>query len=367
MILVLTAGFGDGHNTAARSVAEALQSQLTDPAETVLVVDLFQQHLPTLTRFLQSAYQLAIVNFPGAWRWAYRKLATSDIGQKPNPLNATLQKALANLIQDYQPRALVSTYPFYCTLLAPLRALGPVPPLFTIITDSVSVHPSWTSDPSDVYCVADSETADVLKDRGLSPEKVFVTGFPVSPAFAAPLDSHHPDGVSQSILYLPSTPVNHVAKTLAALRPLILSGVRLTLPVGKHKSRLQLTINHFADSLPEGCFTLIGWTDQMPQLLRSHDLVICKAGGAILHEVLAARIPAIIDYVVPGQEEGNADMLLNHRCALRSNTPLDTATLATRMLANHGSLAKEMRSQMVPPLSLPNAARLTAEAILSQL
>jgi len=43
--------------------------------------------------------------------------------------------------------------------------------------------------------------------------------------------------------------------------------------------------------------------------------VICKAGGAILHEVLAAHIPAVIDYVVPGQEEGNAELLLRHECA----------------------------------------------------
>ena len=367
MILVLTAGFGDGHNTAANSVAQALKTQLSSSAESVLVVDLFEQHLPNLTRVLQSAYQAAIVNFPSAWRWAYQKLAKSDIGQQPNPLNASLQKALASLIHQHQPRAIVSTYPFYSTLLAPLRSQGPVPPLFTIITDSVSVHPSWTSDPSDYYCVADPETVAVLLDRNLPSDKIFVTGFPVSPAFAAPLLSPRPANAPQSILYLPSTPVKHVAATLEALRPLILSGTNLTLPVGKHKSRLHLTLNRFADSLPEDRFTLIGWTDQMPHLLRSHDLVICKAGGAILHEVLAARTPAVIDYVVPGQEEGNAEMLLNHHCALRSHTPLETATLAARMLANEGSLAEEMRNHMVPPLSLPNAAHMTAEAILSHI
>jgi processive 1,2-diacylglycerol beta-glucosyltransferase len=75
----------------------------------------------------------------------------------------------------------------------------------------------------------------------------------------------------------------------------------------------------------------------------------------------------VIDYVVPGQEEGNAEMLLNHHCALRSHSPLETATLTARMLADQGSLAKEMRNHMVPPLSLPNAAHMTAEAILSHI
>lgn len=367
MILVLTAGFGDGHNTAARSVAQALEKTLATTAEPVLVVDLFEQHLPRLTHVLQTAYQVAIVNFPSAWKWAYQKLAKSDIGQQPNPLQGSLQNALSNLIHLHQPRAIVSTYPLYSTLLAPLRSNGPVPPLFTIITDSVSVHPSWTTDPSDYYCVADQDTVQVLQNRHLPAEKIFVTGFPVSPAFADPLPTARPDNAPQAILYLPSTPVPHVAATLKALRPLILSGTHLTLPVGKHKSRLHLTLNRFADSVPQSSFTRIGWTDQMPNLLRSHDLVICKAGGAILHEVLAARTPAIIDYVVPGQEEGNAEMLLKNQCALRSQTPLETAAAATRMLANQASLAKAMRTHMIPPLSLPNAAQSTADAILSHL
>jgi processive 1,2-diacylglycerol beta-glucosyltransferase len=367
VILVLTAGFGDGHNTAAHSVAEALQMQLESTPEPVLVVDLFAEHLPRLTRVLQAAYQAAIVNFPGAWKWAYQQLARSDIGRQPNALNATLQTALAGLLKTYQPRALVSTYPFYSTLLAPIRRTDPVPPLFTIVTDSVSVHPSWTNDPSDYFCVADQDTAHVLHDRQLPADRVIVTGFPVSPAFAAPPAPAPPANPRPAILYLPSTPVRHVAATLEALRPLLLSGAHLTLPVGKHKRRLHLILNRFADSLPADRFTLIGWTDQMPNLLRTHDLVICKAGGAILHEVLAARIPAIIDYVVPGQEEGNADMLLKHQCALRSHSPRETGAAAVEMLASSGRLAEQMRARMIPPLSLPNAAHVTAAAILRHL
>ncbi len=367
MILVLTAGFGDGHNTAARSLALAMRNKLAASQEPVVVVDLFEQRCPRLTRFLQTAYQVAIVNFPAAWRWAYQKLATNDVGHHPNRLNLMLQEGLAELLRLHQPRALVSTYPFYSTLLAPIRARQQVPPLFTVVTDSVSVHPSWTNDPSDFFCVADEDTADVLHARQLSSKNIFVTGFPVSPDFATPLPSPRPKEERRRILYFPSTPVPHVAATLEALRPLLLSGARLTLPAGKHQRRLHLTLNRFADSLPEESFTVVGWTDQIPHLLRTHDFVICKAGGAILHEVLAARTPAIIDYVVPGQEEGNADMLLKHRCALRSTHPQETGSAAASMLANDAQLIHEMRARMVPPLSLPDAAEATANVILQHL
>ncbi len=362
MIQVLTAGFGDGHNTAARSVTEALRAA---DAGSVAVDDLFIASLPRLTRLLQSAYQTAIVHFPGAWRFAYRKLATTGLSHRPNPLNAALQTALERLIDTRQPRCLVSTYPFYSTLLAPLRARRAVPPLVTIITDSVTVHPSWITDPSDAWCVADEETAAVLRQHGLATEKIHVTGFPVSPDFAAPLPSAQPaHDAPRRLLYLPSTPVRHVAATLEALRPLLLEkNARLTLPAGKHARRLYHTLTRFGDSLPPDRFEVIGWTDRMPELLRTHDLVICKAGGAILHEVLAARTPAVIDYVVPGQEEGNAEMLLKHDCALRSTTPQETAAAAARLLADGGQLVRAMRARMIPPLSLPDAAHRAARVI----
>ncbi len=358
MIQVLTAGFGDGHNTAARSVAEALRAEGAEPVQ---VTDLFAETLPHLTQVLQTAYQTAIIRFPWLWRFAYQKLANSDLGKQPNLLNRHLQRALEQLIEERQPRCLVSTYPLYASLLAGVRERLPVPPLVTIITDSVSVHPSWIMDPSDLWCVPDVETADVLRGKRLAAERIVVTGFPVDPAFARPLPC--PSAGPPRILYLPSTPVRHVAATLEALRPLLSQGARLTMPVGKHASRLHQTVIRFGDSVPPDRFEVIGWTDRMPELLRTHDLVICKAGGAILHEVLAARTPAVIDYVVPGQEEGNAEMLVKNQCALLSKTPAETAACVNQLLAEDKRWLREMRARMVPPLSLPEAAARAAGAV----
>ena len=54
----------------------------------------------------------------------------------------------------------------------------------------------------------------------------------------------------------------------------------------------------------------------MPELMMSNHLVISKAGSAIVQEAIAARCPMIINQVIPGQEEGNAelDLALRPRC-----------------------------------------------------
>jgi processive 1,2-diacylglycerol beta-glucosyltransferase len=154
-----------------------------------------------------------------------------------------------------------------------------------------------------------------------------------------------------------------VEQTLEALRPLLLKGVKLTMPVGKHSSRLYHVTRRFADANPGIHFELIGWTDRIPELLQTHDVLITKAGGAILHEVLAARIPPVIDYVVPGQEEGNAALLLDNHCGLRSNTPQETAESVRRLLDNGAALAATMRENM-RRLSVPDASARAAEAVL---
>lgn len=361
VILVLTAGFGDGHNTAAASVAEALRR--LSPGEEVLVSDLVSEVQPRTAGVLKSLYQVAITHLPWVWSALYRKLAKSDLDPKENAWLRPLLRGLRNQIEVLKPRVIVSTYPLYAGLLATLRQEMQVPRLVTVITDSTTVHPIWLMAPSDLYCVSDVETDEVIIQMGVAPQQTRVTGFPVSLQFTEALPAGALKPEVQRILYLPSTPAWHVAATLESLKPLLEKGVRLTLPVGKHRSRLYHVLRRFQDTIPEGALEVIGWTTRIPELLRTHEVVICKAGGAILHEVMAARTVAVIDYVVPGQEEGNADYLLSRRCALRSRTPAETGVEVARALADGGKLARQIRENMLP-ISVPDAAMRVAHEVL---
>lgn len=363
VILVLTAGFGDGHNTAATSTAEALRRLCPD--EEVQVCDLISEVQPRVSSVLKSLYQLAITHFPSGWRAVYQLLEKADLDPRKSPWLRPLIKGLGEMLQHTKPRLIVSTFPIYADLLQSLRDHSPIPPLLTVITDSISVHPIWVKSFSDAYCVADVETEEVLFKMGIPKTKTVVTGFPVSLQFTEPLTKTMPEDRAQRILYLPSTTAKRVAQTLEALRPLLENGARLTMPVGKHRSRLYHVLNRFTDSLGDPAqMEIIGWTTRIPELLRTHDVVICKAGGAILHEVLAARIPAVIDYVVPGQEEGNAEMLLSRNCAYRTETAAQTAEAVTKILAANGKIGGAMRENMLP-ISVPDAAMRTAHLALS--
>ncbi len=333
------------------------------PGEEIEMTDLISEALPLISGVCKSLYQFAITHWPASWRMTYELMGRRSVTGPDAMWQMALVSALQQRIETRQPRLIISTYPLYAILLESLAKRQTVPPLCTVITDSISVNRVWVMSGSDLFCVADDETKKVVAGFGVPESKIRVTGFPVDLAFTEPLPEQ-PPASHPRILYLPSTTGRRVAATLEALKPLFRSGVKMTLPVGKHDKRLYHVLRRFTDSMPEGTVEIIGWTRRIPEFLRTHDVVICKAGGAILHEVLAARIPAVIDYIVPGQEEGNAEMLVKHDGGVVTQNAEDTAAAVESILTNNSAVGRRMRASMAR-ISMPDAAMRTAKAALS--
>ena len=81
----------------------------------------------------------------------------------------------------------------------------------------------------------------------------------------------------------------------------------LTITVGRDaelKEKLASRLEKFGERA-----RLLGWTNQMPRLMLSHHLVVTKAGGATVQEAIAGRCPMILNQVIPGQEDGNAELV----------------------------------------------------------
>ena len=74
-VLILTAGFGEGHNVAARNLRDALE--LVSDEVKVEVLDLFESSYGSFNTFAKSAY-LGLVQFaPKVWNGIYSMLDNS--------------------------------------------------------------------------------------------------------------------------------------------------------------------------------------------------------------------------------------------------------------------------------------------------
>ena len=110
---------------------------------------------------------------------------------------------------------------------------------------------------------------------------------------------------------------------------------------------------------------LIGWTKEVPTLLASHHLLISKAGGATTQETIAAGCPMVISQIAPGQEEGNAQLLVDNHAGALALTPARIAETVQAAFADDARICREWM-QNIARLSRPDAARDNARFILEQ-
>src|ERR1041384_6062470 len=183
-ILILTAGFGEGHNAAARNVRDALE-QITEDVS-VEVLDLFESTYGAFNTLVKKSYLGLVQYAPSVWGGLYNLLDRSEIVGRNLGGLTKLQRELAELLREAQPDVVVSTYPVYAHILNELfRDHAERPFRFiTIVTDSITVNSAWFRAPSDLFCVPNEETAKVLREGGVPAEKIRTLGFPVSPVFA---------------------------------------------------------------------------------------------------------------------------------------------------------------------------------------
>ncbi len=357
-VLIVTASFGEGHNAAARNLAAALRAGPNPPA--VDVRDIFQEAYGPLNRMVERAYLFTINHLPAVWRAVFWLLDRTSVVGGGIGIFRKAAALLSEIIARQAPDVVVSTYPGYGHLLSHLGRSGMTlpPKIVTLITDSLTVNSVWYRTTSDFFFVANDETADVLKQAGVEASRVVVTGFPVP----LTLEETAPraDGPPWKVLYMVNSS-HHLAPDVVK-ELLKVAGIALTVTAGKD-TVLEETLRTIARdaSVPMEVF---GWTSELPRLLKEAHLLISKAGGATVQEALATRTPMVITQIVPGQEEGNARLLIESGAGEFAGSPSDIAA-AIRGLFAGDAAAYHRRYDATLPLSRPSAGRAAAAFLKS--
>ncbi|MBC7367925.1 MAG: galactosyldiacylglycerol synthase [Undibacterium sp.] len=363
-ILILTAGYGEGHNAAARALAAACDA--AHGPGTVRVVDLFALASPRFNRLSRRAYLGTINGAPRLWSRLYAWIDRSNIVPRCLWLLGRERRLLARIIAEEQPSVLCSTYPVYAFLLARLTADGhALPPHFNVVTDSISINSLWWRAGAAGWFVPNEDSAGVMRRGGVKAERLHVSGFPV-PAFFGDNAAHlSPPDLAAShtaprVLYIINSGTNHAAETARLL--LKESAWEVTIAVGRDELLCrELTLLAANRTLPA---QILGWTDRIPHLLMTHHVVISKAGGATVQEAIAARCPMIVNQIVPGQEEGNYELLRRARAGALATTPAAVLTTLREAFADHGALWRRWRANLAP-IVRNDAARVIAQHLLS--
>jgi processive 1,2-diacylglycerol beta-glucosyltransferase len=106
----------------------------------------------------------------------------------------------------------------------------------------------------------------------------------------------------------------------------------------------------------------VGFTTEMDKYMAAADLMVGKAGGLTTSEALARGLPMALIEPIPGQEERNADHLLEAGAAIRCNN-LPAAAWKISTLLDDAARLNGMRDA-ARKLGRPGAAATIAEDAL---
>ena len=362
--LFVSASIGAGHHQAQMAVQDALRAKGVALQE--MQSDVVAYLNAAERSWTVDLYALEVKYAPWLYEWFYH--ATDH--QRPFSMIEFFCRwvGLSGMSSDVtrlRPEVVLSTYWSSVPLADKVRRRSGLDFLNALIVTDYRAHRHWVRPEAELLMVAAPETKEQMIKRGLSPDKVVVTGIPISPKFGALM------GADKAAL-----------RQKHGLRPdlplILLSGGgtgsyraqnAVLTELGNLGERVQVLV--LAGAQGRGVTQLggatlhrLGFTTDFPELLAAADVVVGKAGGLTVAEATTLGVPMVIHEPIAGQEEYNADYLVRHGAALWAHSLGELRSLVRQSLDTdrHAELSRNAMS-----LGIPDAAERVAEAILHKL
>ena len=364
-VLIVHASVGMGHTSAAKALTKAFQMRQT---EQVWCEDAFDYGSTIFREIYAGSYLELSERMPALWAYFYERTDKSE-SELTRELRRLIDRigvgGLADVVRQRQPDVVICTHFLPLNLLAGERKRGRLEmPLYCVVTDYTG-HVYWVEPSVDGYFVATPETAQGLAQRGVPAGRIRVTGIPVDPAIASPKDPfemqrrHRLERPPVVMLMGGGLAVERVEHIV---RGLVGRGVSGTLLVVAGRNAKLLAALPNIEGGPNLSVYGLGLVEHLDDLVAASEVVITKAGGLMVSEVMARQTPMILIDSIPGQEEWNADYVVSVGAGIQLRLAEMVPVAVDNLLKCRSRLA-ELRAGAARA-GQPQAALTVADAVL---
>lgn len=365
-VLILSAAVGSGHKTAARALEVAFRRW---PDVVVVNEDILEMTNETYRRMSADLYIESVKRVPWLVGWTYQ------YNDEPFKNEETVRKLwdqlntqpVVRFLKEYRPHICVCTHYTPAGIVAQLMASGEIDTSLSVVTTDYDFQGMWLSRTFNRYFVARDEARARLVDFDVAEDRVTVSGIPVNEQFGEPLDRAVMLNNYELQDDLPVIVVSAGAVGGGPARQIVVQLMKLrnevqTVVVCGSNAELRREIEML--TLPMASkFRVLGFTTDMPDLVRAATLFVGKPGGLTASECMAAGTPMVIMLPIPGQEERNSDYLLEEGAAVRCNDIETVDYKIDQLLENPARLA-QLRAN-ARRIGRPDAATVIAATTLA--
>jgi len=321
-VLILAAGIGSGHNIAAGVLESCFQA--APEVDAVQKLDVLESTNEVYRTLYDDGYFALVEAVPWLVGWGY------DANDPPfklahwtslwDRINTT---ATARAIKAFRPDIVVCTHFLPTRLVSLMLTRGVLEARLAVVTTDYDFQGLWLSSPFNQFFVARDERKAHMAAMGVPADRITVSGIPVRPGLADGVDR---EAVLTGYGLRPDRPTLLISAG-AAGGAYTQTIVQQTLRMGNDfqavvvcgrndqlKNQIEGLIAFNRDR-----YRVLGYTNDMPDLIRTATLFVGKPGGLSSSECMAAGLPMVLIHPIPGQEVRNSDFLLEEGAAVRCN------------------------------------------------
>ena len=328
-ILILSANTGEGHNSAARAICEALQAR---GAECVIHDGL--SFMPAATRkLICEGHVFMYRNMPKIYGMGYR---VTEIYARQQRFQRQLNRESARRHLPKRERdlrvylqsggfdAIICVHVFAARFVSELRKRGEISlPTYFLATD-YTCSPGVNQLDVDAWFIPHARLIPEFAGYGIPEEKLIPTGIPIRRDFmqhgdklAARRALELPEDKKIAVISCGSMGAGSMGPMVIDITEKLPDDAILVAICGNNRTlQRNLRLLMHSDKL-----IVMGYTQRMGEYLDACDLFITKPGGLSTTEAVHKRVPLMLIDTAPGCETRNMQFLTGLGCALCAPTP----------------------------------------------
>lgn len=371
-VIIFYAKYGGGHLSAARSIENCINTYYKNV--NVELIDFMEYANKEFNKITTKAYAEMAKKLPKAYGSIYWKSEKGPLAHISTTSNKLLSIKINKLLQEKSPDLIICTHPFasqMCGYLTKHHKLNTK--IATILTDFAS-HDQWLvyNEYINYLFVSNIEMKETLMSKNIPANKIFVTGIPISERF---LNKYDKKSLFIDFNLNPNKKVvlffgggefglgkNYTLKVFETFVK-DSADIQIIAISGKNRKMKEAFENIVIENHKEANVQIFEYTNKVPEFMSISNLVVTKPGGLTTSESLASGLPIVVINPIPGQEEKNAEYLVNHNTAIWLKKDDNVEEIINNLLSDSSKL--EEMSNNAKSISKPNSTNDICKILLN--
>lgn len=284
-IIIFYASYGGGHLSAANSINEYLQKNYSDAQ--IELIDCMKYVSIPIEKITTTAYNEMAKKAPWAWGKIYADSQKGPLAHITSRSNKIFAVKLLKLLRQKKPDLIISTHPFGSQMCSYLKRKNKINSKIATIMTDFAPHDQWLvgHENSDFFFVAHNKMKEYLINKGVSKEKVFASGIPISNRFLEDFNKKeifenlNLDSSKKTILFFAGGKFGlGKSRTLDIFKCLVndFSHLQVIAISGKNKKMNDAFKQIIQNSNKQESVRIFEFVNNIPELMSICDLVITK-------------------------------------------------------------------------------------------